>query len=42
MPWHDVAKNQGGDIMDQLSRAEQLEQNVATGNNTSTAGKRRD
>jgi len=26
MPWHDVAKNQGGDIMDQLSRAEQLEQ----------------
>src|SRR5210317_856422 len=26
MPWHDVAKNQGGDIMDQLSRTEQLEQ----------------
>jgi len=26
MPWHGVAKNQGGDIMHELSRAEQLEQ----------------
>jgi len=24
--WHNVSKNQGGDIMDKLSRAEQLEQ----------------
>jgi len=24
--WHDIAKKQGGDIMEQISRAEQLEQ----------------
>jgi len=25
-PWHDVAKNQGGDIIEKASRAEELEQ----------------